>query len=245
MKAMPFVWTWGSADELRTAEELLHQAIRIDPSYARANSLLAWINAARFQLGLAEDCAALRTAEAQALRAIRRDPDDPWAHFAAGYVHMVSRAFDKAAAALTEAIALNPSLAFAHMILGCAYGYAGMPTDGLHHLALADRLSPRDFTQPGNLATKGLCHLIAGRYSEAADLEQRAVELRPDFGTAWRTFAAAAGLAGDRQRAARALAEARRLQPSLSLAWIEKHHPIVRDADRRRYAEGLAAAGLT
>jgi adenylate cyclase len=179
-----------------------------------------------------------------AQRAIQAEPEDPWAHFAAGYVHMVSRNFDQAVAELTEAIDVNPSFAFAHMILGSTYGYGGMPVDGLHHLEVASRLSPRDFTRSANIATCGLCHFMAGRFDEAADHERRAVELNPDFGTAWRTYAAAAGKAGREEEAARALAEARRIHPRLSIAWIEAFHPIVKSADRMVYIEGLRAAGL-
>jgi adenylate cyclase len=179
-----------------------------------------------------------------AQRAIQRDPEDPWAHFAAGYVHMVSRSFDQAVAELTEAIELNPSFAFAHIILGNTYGYGGMPDDGLHYLALAARLSPRDFAQAGNLSTQGLCHLMARRFPQAVECERRAVELRPHFGTAWRTLAAAAGLAHDHDTAVHALAEARRLHPSLSVEWVEKYHPIIHEKDRAMYIEGLRAAGL-
>ena len=179
-----------------------------------------------------------------AQRAIRADPDDPWPHFAAGYVLMVSRGFDQAVAELTEAIDLNPSFAFAHMILGCAYGYGGMPDDGFHQLALASRLSPRDFTRSAHLSTCGLCCFVAGRFGEAADCERRAVELHPDFGTAWRTYAAAAGMARQLEEAARALTEAKRLQPALSVEWVESFHPIVKASDRAIYIEGLRAAGL-
>jgi tetratricopeptide (TPR) repeat protein len=118
------------------------------------------------------------------------------------------------------------------MILGCAYGYGGMPEDGLHHLALASRLSPRDFTRSGHLSTCGLCHFVAGRFAEAVDFERRAVELNPDFGTAWRTYAASAGMAGRREEAAKALKEAKRLHPTLSVAWVEDFHPIVKASDR-------------
>ena len=52
-------------------------------------------------------------------------------------------------------------------------------------------------------------------------------ELHPDFGTAWRTYAAAAGMAGRQAEAARALKEAKRLQPALSVEWVERFHPIV------------------
>ena len=67
---------------------------------------------------------------------------------------------------------------------------------------------------------------------------------RPHFGTAWRTLAAAAGKAGKLDVAAEALAEAKRLHPSLSVEWVEKYHPIVHAKDRAIYIEGLRAAGL-
>jgi tetratricopeptide (TPR) repeat protein len=185
----------------------------------------------------------LTTAKA-AQRAIQRDAEDPWTHFAAGYVHMVSRGFEAAVAELSEAIALNPSFAFAHMILGSTYGYGGQPEDGLHHLNLAARLSPRDFTQSANFASCGLCHFIGRRFAEAAEYERRAVELRPNFGTAWRTYAASAGMAGDTTTARKALTAAKRLHPSLSAEWVERFHPIVRPTDRAIYIEGLRIAGL-
>jgi TolB-like protein/Flp pilus assembly protein TadD len=244
MKAMPYVWTWGSADEIATAQTLLAKAITIDPSYPRANSLLAWTIAAQVHLGLAHAMDDLPRATAMALQAIQNAPEDPWTYFAAGYVHMVARNFDAAIAALNEAVVLNPSLAFAHLIIGSTYGYGGFPDDGLHHLALAERMSPHDFTQPAIYSTSGLCHLIAGRYDQAIDSERRAIQLRPHFGTAWRTLSAAAGLAGDLEIGRQALAQCRRLQPSLSLDWIEKYHPIVRKPDRERYLAGLRAVGL-
>ena len=244
MKAMPYAWTWISAKDMAVAEGLLKRALAIQPDHPRAMSLLAWGRAAASQLGWSETAETLAEGRAFAQKAIQVDPDDPWPHFAAGYVHMISRGSDQAIAELIEAIDLNPSFAFAHTILGCAYGYSGMPADGLHHLGLASRLSPRDFTRSAHLSTCGLCHFMAGRFGEAADFERRAVELYPEFGTAWRTYAASAGLAGRTEEAARALKEARRLQPSLSVAWVEKFHPIVKASDRAIYTQGLRAAGL-
>ena len=63
---------------------------------------------------------------ALAQRAIDLDPDDPWAHLAAGYVYTFSRRFGPAIEELNEALQRNPNFAFARMILGCAYGYAGL-----------------------------------------------------------------------------------------------------------------------
>lgn len=244
MKAMPYVWTWGTEKDIEIAQMLLSKATDIDPDYPRANSLLAWTSAARVQLGWDDRADILQSAVVMAQRAIQHDPEDPWAHFAAGYVHMVGRSFDSAVAELNEAIDLNPSLAFAQTILGNAFGFGGLPEEGLHHLAIAERLSPRDFAQAGNLSSQGLCHFVAGRFNEAAALERRAIVLRPHFGTAWRTLAASAGKSGDLETASFALSEARRLHPNLSIAWVEKYHQIVHSKDRAIYIEGLHAAGL-
>jgi TolB-like protein/Tfp pilus assembly protein PilF len=244
MKALPYAWTWASGAEIASAQALLLKAIAIEPAYPRANSLLAWTLAAQVQLGLV-DPSELGRARPLAMQAIQHAPEDPWTHFCASYVLMVARDFDGAVAALNEAIDLNPSFALAHMMFGSVYGYAGHADEGLHHLRLAERMSPRDFSQPAIYATSGMCHFMAGRYAEAVALERRAVQLAPNFGTAWRTMAAAAGLGGDATTGAEAMAQARRLHPTLSLEWIERFHPIVRQADRARYAEGLKALGLT
>ena len=129
-------------------------------------------------------------------------------------------------------------------VLGATYGHGGLSDDGLHHCGLAARLSPRDFTQAVNFSARGLWHFMAGRFAEAEAWERRSVELRPHFGSAWRTLAAAAGKAGNLDVAARALSEAKRLHPSLSVEWVEKYHPIIHEGDRRVYVEGLRAAGL-
>jgi TolB-like protein/Tfp pilus assembly protein PilF len=245
MKAMPYVWTWGAAHEIDIAQSLLKRALEIDPDYPRANSLLSWTYAAQVQLGWVEARDGLDMGLAMARRAVQRDPEDPWARLAAGYVHMVSRSYEPALAELHEAIDLNPSFAFAHMILASTYGYGGKPEDGLHHIAIADRLSPRDFAQAASFATAGMCHFVAGRYDEAVALEQRAVELRPHFVAAWRTLTASAGMADKLEIATQALARSKELQPSLSLDWVERYHGIVRPEDRGRYLEGLRRAGLT
>jgi adenylate cyclase len=243
MRAMPYVWTWAAEDN-ETGLRLLERATAIDPGYARATGLLGWTYAARAHLGVADPHEMLAKALALAERAIDQDTNDPWAHLAAGYVHMVARHFQPAVNQLSEAINRNPSFAIAHMLMSGTYGYGGKPDEGMRHIEIAMRLSPRDSFQPANLSNIGTCHFMAGRYSEATEFQRRAVQLRPHFGTAWRSLAASAGMAGHIAMAASALSSALRLQPNLTLEWIETYHPIVRQEDRARYAEGLRRAGL-
>ncbi|TGP50684.1 adenylate/guanylate cyclase domain-containing protein [bacterium M00.F.Ca.ET.230.01.1.1] len=243
VRAMPYIWTWVIQDE-DTGISLLKRAIELDPHYARARSLLAWAFATRVISGNLEFEPGISSALALAQGALDLDPDDPWAHFAAGYISAFSRRFGPAVEELNEALQRNPNFAFVHIILGVAYGYAGLAEDGLRQLEIARRLSPLDQTQAANLSVEGLCHLVAGRYAEAVRAERRAVLMRPNFGTAWRTLTAAAGLAGDLEIARQGLVECKRLQPNLSIDWVEKYHPLIRSEDRARYIEGLRCAGL-
>jgi len=54
-----------------------------------------------------------------------------------------------------------------------------------------------------------------------------------------------AGLAGDLPLAKSALVEALRMQPDLSLEWIERYYPMAHAGRRALYAEGLRHAGLS
>lgn len=243
MRAMPRIWTWGEEDS-ETALDDLRRAIAIDPNYARAHSLLAWTYITGSHMGWVPFADVFSLALESARRSVERDGEDPWGHLALGYVHMLSRRFQPAIEELEETIRLNPNFALGHMVLGCAHGFGGAGDAGLQHLALGMRLSPRDPHQSFYLSACGICHFVAGRYQECATLNRRAVLLRPRFTSAWRSLAASAGNAGDIETAATALAKTRQLQPDLSVAWVEKDHPIVRSEDRAIYIEGLRAAGL-
>ena len=240
---MPYIWTWVPQND-DTGINLLKRAIELDPGYARAHCLLAWTFASRVSLGTMDYERGISDGLTLAQRAIDLDPEDPWAHLAAGYVFTFSRRTGPAVEELNEALQRNPSFALARVILALAYGYAGLAEEGYRQLEIATRLSPRDYTQAANFSIEGLCHLVAHRYDEAVAAERRAVQLRPDFGTAWRTLAAAAGLAGDLELARQGLAECKRLQPNVSIAWVEKYYPLIRTEDRSRYIDGLRRAGL-
>ena len=241
--AMPSVWVWAGRDNEKS-ETLLERALELDPGYAQALSLLAWVHAARAHLGLADPGKVLADAHVMAMRALAQDGDDPWTHVTLGYVHMVARRFRPAIEQLTESVDRNPSFALAHMLMGSTYAYNGMTKEGLRAIAAAERLSPRDPIQAANLSSIGSCYFVAGRYAEALDFHRRAVELRPEFGTAWRSLAASAGLTGDLDTARAALREVLRLHPTLSLDWVERFHPIVAAETRAKYMEGLRCAGL-
>ena len=243
MRAVPHIWTWGEV-EIEAALADLRQALAIDPEYARAHGLLAWAYITAGHMGWMPSSDAFGLALDAARRSVEGDGEDPWAHLALGYVHMLSRRSSAAIGELDEALWLNPNFALGHTVLGTAYGFAGAGEEGLRHLATAFRLSPRDPHQSLHHSACALCHFVAGRYRESIILNRRAVQFRPRFTSAWRSLAAAAGIAGDHDTAAEALAKIRQLQPEFSADWVEENYPLVRPADREIYIEGLLKAGV-
>jgi TolB-like protein/Flp pilus assembly protein TadD len=243
MRAMPTVWTWAATDNDAALQDL-NQAVAIDPGYAHAYSLIAWTTASRAHIGRVRLPQVLEPAMVAAKRAIDLDGEDPWGHLALGYVHMLARRSRAAVEELSHAIDLNPNFALAHGILGATFNFAGEPEDGLQQVRIALRLSPRDVHQAVFLSAEAIGHFVGGRYAESVELNRRAVQLRPRFVSAWRTLAAAAGLAGDIETASTALAEANVLQPDLSAEWIESYYALAKPEHRALYIKGLRTAGL-
>jgi adenylate cyclase len=243
VRAWSFASAVGDSDgEIRLS--LLRRAVELDPDYALAHALIAWVHCGRVHYGKGDHDSEVAAALESARRAIMLDPDDPWGHHALGFAYAVSRHTDQAIEELNAALARNPNFARSEMLLGCAYANAGLVDEAMRHLAISTRLSPRDVTEAPILYNYGLCHFLAGRYVESIANMRRAVELRPNYFAALTGLAAAAGLAGEDEAASRALAEAKRVQPSLSVDWIERYHSLVRPADRARFIEGLEKAGL-
>ena len=75
-------------------------------------------------------------------------------------------------------------------------------------------------------------------------LAREGIRQRGDFVGAHRVLTAAAAMAGQPDVAAVALRELRRVQPNISLTWIETHMPIKEAADMVHYLEGFRRAGM-
>jgi Flp pilus assembly protein TadD len=106
------------------------------------------------------------------------------------------------------------------------------------------RLSPRDPYAAIYCGIAAYAQFVGGNYNEAVRLARDGVRQRSDFVGAHRVLTAAASMAGLDDIARAALMELRRVQPNISLAWIEQHMPIKHDADRDHYVTAFRRAGL-
>ena len=243
MRALSHYWRVTPQDYV-VAQALLEKAISIDPNYGQALGVLATSYMFPAHMGWMEMATATTVAERSALAAIRADSEDPWAHNALGHVYLFARRFDDSLAEFELALRLNPNFSLAQGFYGLLLSYCGRWEEAIVAAGRALRLSPRDPFSGVYTGITAYAHFVGRNYNEAMQLAREAIRARSDFVGGHRVLTAAAGMAGQTETAAIALQELRRAQPNVSLNWIAVQMPIMLDAEREHYLEGLRRAGL-
>jgi len=124
------------------ARQLLESAIRLDPSYARAFSLLAASHNMDFMQSWSDEPErSLELALQYADRAVSLDDSDSLNHAHLGEILQNSRRFAEAERHFKKAVHLNPNDVEARALYGSFIG----GESGLEQLEIAERLTPCDF----------------------------------------------------------------------------------------------------
>jgi TolB-like protein/Tfp pilus assembly protein PilF len=193
-----------SASATREARKNIEQAIRLDPDFILAWTMLGWINTNLAQLRELPIEQGYGQARQLAQHALQVSPDLADAHLLLGYIH---RVYDwDWAAAQSEArrgLALDPKAWFALDLNGQIAASIGKWSDAegyLRQVLAFDPLNPQTHWDLGR-ALYG-----AGRFAEADAEYRRVIELAPDF--AWaHGYLATTLLAQGKPEAALAMAQ--------------------------------------
>ena len=242
MRALSHYWRMTREDN-EAAQKLLEQAIAIDPDYSQAQGVLAVSHMFGTRMGWEDRAVSVPVAQRAALAAIGADGEDPWAHLAVASVYVYQGRFDDALAEFEAALNLNPSFPLAHGFYGLVLSWCGRWQEGGEAARRALRLSPRDPLAAIYSGVAGYAEFVGRNYAEAMRLAREALRQRLDFAGAHRVLTAAAAMAGEIDVAKAALAEARRAQPNISLAWAASELPLLPE-ERKHFLEGLRRAGL-
>jgi adenylate cyclase len=105
--------------------------------------------------------------------------------------------------------------------------------------AQAMRLSPRDPELPNRLINLGMVEIGLGHFDAAVVEFQKAIDAGAHYFIPYVALASAYALEGKTEEAKTALAEARRLNPDLTVKWLIGHAP-----NMPPLFEGLRKAGL-
>jgi len=244
MRALSHYWR-VTREDLVVAQTLLERAIAIDPNYGQAQALLATSHLLGAHLGWAEFAKAVPIAERAAVAAVQLDREDAWAHTALGSVYFSTRRLDDALSEFETALRLNPNFCLAQGYYALALSYASRTEDSFEAAQRAIRLSPRDPALAIYYAIAGYARFLSRQYDEAIELAREAIRHRGDLTGAYRVLCVSAAMSGDAAAAKMALAELRRVQPGISLAWAATQLPWRNEADREHFLEGCRRAGMT
>jgi TolB-like protein/class 3 adenylate cyclase/Flp pilus assembly protein TadD len=241
LRAVPHMASIMPVDA-RVAAGFLQDALKLDPNYAAAHSLLAWCHEiffARAGLDEADKTAGIRHARA----AIENGGDDATAlAFAAFVLTILSKDHDAALSAIERALALNPSCATAHYFGAIIYAFAGQPAAAASNAMRALRLSPFDPFASFAHNALGAAAIQEARYGEAVSHYAKAVQANPRFSTLYFFHAAALALAGRVEEARPVVRGLLELEPSFRTRLIFEvgYAQVIAD----RFAEGARLLGL-
>jgi TolB-like protein len=233
-----------SQNDYAMARELLERAIELDPAYAQAYALFAYVMGLEVLYGWKPREIALARALEAAQKAVVLDSDDAWAHFALGFVYGMTRRAEEAVVEHEKALALNPNFALAYTYQGSALAYLGRGEEALLKIDASERLSPRGLFQGVNNVCRAAAHFSAEQHRDAVSCARKSILDSPGIVTGYRMLVVNCALIGEIDEARAALKIVKRLQPDISLRWIAESVLFTRERDRQSYIEGFRLAGL-
>ena len=240
------LWYMFGYAETDQALHYFQRAIELDPEFGSAYAGIAYTYAIQILLGASknrdED---LKHGVSAAETAVSIDQNDPFAHFTRGRISIFNGEHEKAIASNKRAISLNPNYALAHFGLGHGLWHAGRPAEAPVHLDEAIRLSPHDPILWAILASKAIALVMDERYEEGIAVSQESQRNHDSHLFGYLAEVSGLGLLGKEKEAEEALQRLRRVQPDISISFIERSLPIVKSEAGDRFFHGLELAGMS
>jgi adenylate cyclase len=219
------------------------KAIEYDPAYAEPYAGLAAEHIFDYQNHwTANPEQSLDAAEQYSTQALERNPNEPFAHWAAAVVALFNKDLERTRSEAETALALNPNFALAHAELANFHSFSGNPLAAIPLLERGMRLDPA-FSQQ-YLHLLGIAYLLAGKYETASVVFKQRILLVPGTDLSRAFLASAFGHLGEIDEARRVWHELRTINPKYSLDEHIGRLPFKNHADVDRIREGLAKAGL-
>jgi len=206
-----------SPEAVHDAIRLYRDAITLDPELALARAQKALVTVISARWGILEDEALLREARGDAEDALRMAPNQPDVLGYAGCAIADLGDPMRALPIVERSIEENPGNAQAWAALGATQLLLGRVEDGVASLRRGLRISPSDYRRTvwQTALAGGLARQRA--YDEALEAAQAACRSDVNFYAPRIVLAGILSRLGRDAEAARALAEAKRLRPQLSL----------------------------
>lgn len=225
------------------ARESYQHAIELDPTYARAYGGMALTLARDFQNGWTHTPnESLDRALDLSKQAVTLGEDIPQTYWALGYVYMIRKEFENAAAAVEKAISLAPNYADGYGLLALIDNNLGKPKEAIELITKGMRLNPHySFDYPYNL---GRAYYLLGKYKEAIGALEKA-QARNENHLPLKLFLAASYIRDGRVEDAKWVVEQlQMLSPETTVSQLDKAFAISNPELKNAFLADLRKAGL-
>jgi adenylate cyclase len=231
-----------SLQNVRTARELLMQAIRLEPN-AFAFGLLGFSYIMEVMYGWSSDVpASLAEADRHSRRALAMDDSVAGGHYVQGFLALFRGQHEQALEAAERALERRPMCAGPRAGLAYIEVYSGKPGSAIRHAEEAITLNP---VFPGwYLYITAAAEFFSGRAEQALATLERALATSPGLVLAKILRVAVLSELGRSEESRAAAREIVAAEPELSLERLAATQPFRDAARRERYLATLREAGL-
>jgi adenylate cyclase len=225
------------------AQQVLGEAIALDPGYAEPYTYLAVTHFLETFFGYSKSpMNSMANAIALAQKAIALDDSEANPHSMLGLLLSMKGEYEMGVTEGERAVELNPNSADAHARLAISLNLSGRWEEAITSFKQAMRLNP--IPPVYYLVHMSVAYARGKRYEEALAVGEKAAHRQPSNVMARIFLAAIYGLAGRAEEARLEAAEVIRISPKFSLDNASKTWPFKDQADKDRILEALRKAGL-
>ena len=233
-------WQPPTKESITSARDYFERAIKLDPQTAEAMVGLAYARSRASFYGWSTAAEDAPLAQMELLtKATAINPGYAFAYYVKGVVLWLGKEYPEALAAAETEVALDPNSAYGYAAMGRAEALLGRCEQSIAHTKRAFALSPRDPFSGTWYMHLGIAEFCRGRLDAAIEQFKRAIVSGYPTYAPYAFLAGAEAAKGNDAEAKLALAEARRLNPQLTIKSFAETMPALPIV-----INGLRKAGL-
>jgi adenylate cyclase len=231
----------GNKEDNLLAQELLKEAIALDPNYPAPYIVLGWAHLADVWYRWSKSPQQSLARVVQLAQELLAMDDSRWGpHAQLGFVYIFRRQHENAIAKLEQAVAVAPNSDRAHAFLGRALHYAGRSDEAIPLIKKALRRNPKP--ESWMLNYLGDVYNATGQYEEAIAACKEAIKITPRREPAHITLTSAYSLSGRVEEASTQAEEVIRINPKYCVRRGRGFYKNLADAEL--FNSALRKAGL-
>ena len=219
-------WQPLTEESIASARNYFERAIKLDQQDAEALVGLAYARLRARFYGWSTAAEDKPAAQMELLtKATAINPGYAFAYYVKSIVLWMAKEYPEALAAAETEVALDPNSAYGYAAIGRADALLGRCEQAIAHTQQAFALSPRDPLSGIWYLHLGYAEICRGRLDAAIEQFKRAIDSGQPTYASYAVLAGTLAAKGNDAEAKSALAEARRLNPQLTIKWLTTETP--------------------